>query len=94
MAWQSPRGAGVTPRDGQTLTLTLRSAEPLSGAPKVTLSQPGRSAVVKLARAVGDQRYQVTFTLPVGVTGPATVSIAARDAAGHAVSQRLAVNVQ
>jgi spore germination protein YaaH/flagellar hook assembly protein FlgD len=82
-----------TPQAGQTLTLTLRSAEPLSVGPKVTLSQAGRATVTRSATSLGDRRYAVTFTLPAGVTGPATFLIVARDAGGHAVGQRVTVTV-
>jgi spore germination protein YaaH/flagellar hook assembly protein FlgD len=83
-----------SPLAGQTLTLTLRSAEPLSVGPRVTLSQAGRTVVTRSATALGDRRYAVTFALPAGVTGSATFSIAARDVDGHAVSQRLTVTVR
>jgi flagellar hook assembly protein FlgD len=83
-----------SPSAGSALTLTLRSAEPLSVGPRVTLSQSGRTAVTRSATALGDRRYAVTFSLPAGVTGPATFSIAARDAGGHAVTQRLTLIVR
>jgi hypothetical protein len=83
-----------TPRVGQAITLTLRSAEALSTLPRVTLTQSSRTAVVRSTTSLGDRRYAVTFTLAAGVTGSATFSIAARDAAGHAVSQRLIVGVR
>jgi spore germination protein YaaH/flagellar hook assembly protein FlgD len=83
-----------TPRAGRAVTLTLRSAELLSTLPRITLTQSGRTPVVRSTTSLGDRRYAVTFTLKAGVTGSATFSIAARDAAGHAVRQRLIVSVR
>jgi spore germination protein YaaH/flagellar hook assembly protein FlgD len=83
-----------TPRAGRSLTITLRSAERLSPSPRLALAQAGRAVVTKSATSLGGGRYSVTFSLPAGVTGTATFSIAARDIDRHAVSQRLTVTVQ
>jgi spore germination protein YaaH/flagellar hook assembly protein FlgD len=82
----------LTPSAGETLTLTLRTAEPLAAAPSVTFRQTGRSAVTRTATWLGGASYRVSFAVLAG-SGPASVTIAARDAAGHAVSQLVVLAV-
>jgi spore germination protein YaaH len=84
----------VSPTGGQTLTLNLRSAEPLGAAPRVWFRQAGRTALAKTATSLGGGRYVVTFPVVAGATGPAKISISARDAAGGTNSQSLTITVQ
>jgi flagellar hook capping protein FlgD len=86
--------APVSPTGGQTLALTLRSAEPLRAAPRVTFGQAGVAAVTKAATSLGGGRYIVRFTVLAGAPGPATIGIWARDTAGRTNSQSLTITVQ
>jgi spore germination protein YaaH len=84
----------ASPTGGQTLTLTLRSAEPLSSAPRVTFKQAGRTAVARTATYLGGGRWRVAFSVVSGAAGAATVSITARDGAGRTNSQSLTITVR
>ncbi len=84
----------ASPAGGQTLTLRLRSAEPLRAAPRVTFRQAGRAAVTRTATSLGGGRYIVRFAVVTGATGPATIGITARDAAGRTNTQSLTITVQ
>jgi len=84
----------ATPTGGGTVTLTMRSAEPLLRAPSVTFRQNGLAAVTRIATLVSGTTYRVSFAVVAGGTGPATASILARDAAGHAVSQLVSLTVR
>ncbi|MDQ2965203.1 MAG: glycoside hydrolase family 18 protein [Chloroflexota bacterium] len=84
----------ASPTAGQTLTLTLRSAEPLRAAPRVTFRQSGKAVVTKTATSLGGGRYLVKFAVAAGAPGPATIGISARDAAGRTNSQSLTITVQ
>jgi spore germination protein YaaH len=83
----------ASPAGGQTLTLSLRSAEPLGAAPRVTFTQAGTGAVTKTATSLGGGRYVVKFSV-VAAAGPATIAISARDAAGRTNAQSLTITVQ
>ncbi|MEX2010976.1 MAG: glycosyl hydrolase family 18 protein [Chloroflexota bacterium] len=90
----SVTAAPVSPAGGQTLTLTLRSAEPLRAAPRVTFRQAGLAAVTRAATSQGGGRYVVRFTVAAGAPGVATIAITARDAAGRTNAQSLTITVQ
>ena len=90
----SVTAAPASPAAGQTLTLTLRSAEPLAAAPRVSFRQAGKAAVTRTATSLGGGRYVVRFAVVAGATGPAAVGITARDAAGRTNSQSLTITVQ
>ena len=84
-----------SPIGGQNLTLTIRTAETLSSLPRVTFTQAGRTAVVKSATSLGGGRYRVVFSVVAGATGPATIAVSARDAAGRTnTSRALRVDVK
>ena len=72
--------SATTLRAGGTLTVTLRTIEPLRTVPTVTFSQAGRTAVRKTATSLGSGRYRVTFAVLAG-SGPARIDILARDSA-------------
>jgi flagellar hook assembly protein FlgD len=82
----------TSPAAGQTMTVTLRSAEPLARAPSVTFRQNGLTAVTRTATLVSGRTYRVTFAVVAG-SGPATLTISARDAAGRATSQVVSLTV-
>jgi flagellar hook assembly protein FlgD len=83
-----------SPTAGETVTLTMRSAEPLLRAPSVTFGQNGLVAVTRTATLVSGTTYRVSFAVVAGGAGPATATISARDAAGRAVSQIVSLTVR
>lgn len=68
---------------GHTLTLTIRSVEPLTSLPVVTFTQAGKSGVTRTASLVSARLYRVSFTIVSGGPGRATIAIRARDTLGH-----------
>ncbi len=68
---------------GRKLTVRFSSVEPLMSRPVVTLDQTGRPAVTRFARLIAPGHFAITFLVAKGAPGPATVRIAAIDAAGH-----------
>ncbi len=84
----------VSPAGGQVATLTLRSAEPLSGVVSVRLTQAGRAPVTRTATAMGGGRYVVAFPLAVGAPGTAAIWIVAHDAAGRIVGQTASLSIR
>jgi flagellar hook assembly protein FlgD len=81
------------PAAGDTLTLTIRSVEPLRSMPTVTLIQTGLTPVKVKATKTGPGIYAATLAVATG-PGPATIVIAARDAGGGTDLTRLAVTVK
>jgi len=75
--------APASVKAGSAFTLHLRSTEPLSVRPSVTLAQSGRPAVTKSVTRLADGSYTVTFTSAPGVTGAATLTISAKDSGGR-----------
>jgi hypothetical protein len=67
---------------GQTLTITMRTAEPLSARPTVRFSQAGKAAVTKTATSLGGGRYRVAFTVLAGGTGTAVIRVTGHDTSG------------
>jgi flagellar hook assembly protein FlgD len=57
------RPSDSTPARGQTITVTVDSAEALSGAPRLVISQPGVSRRSVLTSKVGRRTYRVTVRL-------------------------------
>jgi flagellar hook assembly protein FlgD len=79
----------ATPGRGQTVTITVTSAEPLAASPRVTISQPGITAwsvgTVKLTSTT----YRATIKLKTGGrTGTVTFKASGRDIAGATQSTR------
>ncbi len=85
--------SSTTPAAGQVLSLDLRSAEALTGAPSVTFSQTGVAPVTKAAVQYATGRYRVAFTVAQGA-GPARLSIAGRDTRGGTNSQVVPLTVR
>jgi flagellar hook assembly protein FlgD len=68
---------------GGKVTLTIRSTETLSGAPKVTISQPGVASFVVSTTRVATRKYRVTVTLkPGGDAGTVTFLVRGKDKNG------------
>ena len=82
------------PAPGTRLTLDITSAEALDAAPKVTLSQAGKTIQSVTARRQGDGRYRAVLTLAAGVTGTATLTVTAPDARGRTNSTTLKLAVR
>ena len=85
--------SSTTLRAGQTLTVTIRSVEPLATRPVVTFTQPGHSAVAKTATVLSTGLFRVSFTVAAGGTGSALVYIRARDSAGGTNRAGLTVTI-
>jgi hypothetical protein len=73
----------TTPGRRQRITVTATSAESLSGAPLVTIYQPGISRYSVTTRRVAAGVYRVTITLKSSSTGRLRVLVSGRDAAGR-----------
>jgi spore germination protein YaaH/flagellar hook assembly protein FlgD len=84
----------ITPLQGGRLTVVIASAEPLAASPKVTLRQAGTTPRIVTTRRQSDGRYRVVVTLAAGVTGTATLTVAARDARGGANTTTLKLAVR
>ena len=79
----------TTPGRRQRITITATSAESLSGAPLVTIYQPGISRYSVTTRRVAAGVYRVTITLKSSSTGRLRVLVSGRDAAGHVQNSSL-----
>ncbi len=75
-----------SPARGGRVTLTIASTEPLSGAPQVTVSQPGVDSVTVATSKVGTRKFRVTVTLASG-GDPGTASFLVRGADRNGASQ-------
>jgi flagellar hook assembly protein FlgD len=82
------------PAAGETLTVRIRTAEPLAAPPSVTFTQSGRSGVTRTASHAAGSVYVATFTVAAGAPGPATISITGRDTGGHTNSQLTRLTVR
>jgi flagellar hook assembly protein FlgD len=67
---------------GQTLTVTLLTAEPLRASPAVSFTQTGKATVARTATSLGGGRYRVSFTVASGGSGPGLIRVAGRDTSG------------
>jgi spore germination protein YaaH/flagellar hook assembly protein FlgD len=67
---------------GQTLTVTVKTAEPLSANPTIRFSQTGKTAVTKKTTSLGGGRYRVSFTVLAGGVGPAAIRVIGHDTSG------------
>ena len=74
--------SATTLSSGQTLTINLRTAEPLTTRPNVRFSQTDKTAVTKAATSLGGGRYRVSFTVLAGGSGPAGIRIVGHDTSG------------
>jgi spore germination protein YaaH/flagellar hook assembly protein FlgD len=74
--------SATTLRVGQTLTLTIRTVEPLASRPVVTFDQAGLAPVARTATLISTGLYRVSFTVGAGGSGMAAIGIRARDTAG------------
>jgi flagellar hook assembly protein FlgD len=73
----------TTPGRGQRITVTVTSAEPLSSAPRVTVSQPGRAAWSVGTVRLTATTYRAVVVLRTGAQGVVRLKAAARDKGGR-----------
>jgi gliding motility-associated-like protein len=73
----------TTPGRRQRITVTATSAESLSGAPRVTIYQPGISRYSVTTTRIAAGVYRVSITLKSSSTGRLRVLVSGTDAAGH-----------
>jgi FlgD Ig-like domain len=85
--------SSTRPVAGTTLSVTFRSAETLAGAPTATFLQTGRSPVGMTVTRLAGGAWRASVVVAAGAPGPATVVLAARDAAGHRNTSSLALAV-
>jgi len=82
----------TTPRRGSKLTITAVTAEPLTGSPKLYVTQPGLSTSVLTMSKVDSKTWRLTVTLKSGGTaGTLKLKVWAKDADGR--SQATALNL-
>jgi flagellar hook assembly protein FlgD len=74
--------SAATVAGGQTLTVTVRTAEPLTAAPNVRFSQTGKTAVTKKTVSLGGGRYRVSFGVLAGDAGRAALRVVGHDTSG------------
>jgi spore germination protein YaaH/flagellar hook assembly protein FlgD len=79
---------------GQTLTVTVKTAEPLSANPTIRFSQTGKTAVTKKTTSLGGGRYRVSFTVLAGGSGPAAIRVIGHDTSGGINASYATVAVQ
>ncbi|HET7678364.1 MAG TPA: glycosyl hydrolase family 18 protein [Candidatus Limnocylindrales bacterium] len=77
------RLSSATPSAGDVLTVIATTAEPLKSAPTVTLKQSGLSARTVTAIKGSDGRYRASFTIAVGGSGAASVTVSGLDTGGQ-----------
>jgi len=80
-----------TPGRGQTITVTVTSAEPLAANPRVTISEPGITAWSVATVKLSSTTYRATIKLKTGgSTGTVTFKASGKDIAGATQSTRRA----
>jgi hypothetical protein len=79
----------TTPGRRQRITVTATSAESLSGAPLVTIYQPGIGRYSVTTTRVSAGVYRVSITLKSSSPGRMRVLVSGRDAAGHSQNSSL-----
>jgi flagellar hook assembly protein FlgD len=79
---------------GQTLTVTVATVEPLTAAPKVTFSQPGRAGVTVTATRLADGRYRATFKVATGTAGQGSIKVTGQDTGKRTNTTTMALTVR
>jgi hypothetical protein len=74
----------TTPKRGSQLTITAVTAEPLTGSPKLYVTQPGLSTAILTMSKVNSTTWRLTVTLKSGGTaGTLKLKVWAKDADGR-----------
>jgi flagellar hook assembly protein FlgD len=81
----------ATPARGQSIRLTIVSAENLARNPRVTISQPGVQAWSVATTKTGTRTYRATIRFKSGRTGTATMTVRGTDTSGGSNSARLSL---
>jgi flagellar hook assembly protein FlgD len=79
----------ATPGRRQRITVTATTAESLTGAPLVTIYQPGIGRYSITATRVSAGVYRVSIVLKSGSTGRMRVLVSGRDVSGHSQNSSL-----
>jgi hypothetical protein len=75
----------TTPGRGQSITVTVSSAESLSAAPTLYVYQPGVAAWSVRTAKIGTNTYRVTIRMKnAGRAGPVSLKVWGRDIKGGA----------
>jgi spore germination protein YaaH/flagellar hook assembly protein FlgD len=79
---------------GDALTVLVRTSEPLTRAPSVTLAQAGLAAVTVTAARLLDGSYAAHFRIAAGTAGAATITVRGSDTGGrlNITSTRITIN--
>ena len=85
----------LSPRRGGKLKVTIVTAEPLTGKPRLTVRQPGvRVYAVKLTK-IGASTYRATWTLRAGGrSGKLTLSVSGTDRLGGRNATSLSLHIR
>ena len=82
-------------RRGQSMVVTIRSAEPLAGKPLVRIKQGGVKSYAVKARKVSRTKFKVTIKARTdGRKGPLKVSVSGTDVQGGEQAQRFTLTVR
>ena len=74
----------TTPARGQTITVTVITAETLTAAPSLTWTQPGHSAKVVTMKKVTSTSYKISIRLySSGTAGTLRLKVSGHDRGGH-----------
>lgn len=85
--------ATPTPALGQVFTVTIVTAEPLTGTPKLTMRQTGWSTVTLSLTKVNSSTWRATAHLHTTGPGPLVFSVSGHDTHGGVNSSSLTVTV-
>jgi hypothetical protein len=87
-----PTSSDVTPGRGQKVTISATSAETLSAAPTVSVTQPGKTTWKVTMTKVATGKYQATLTLKTGGgTGTVMFRVTGKDSGGRSQSADLSL---
>ena len=87
-----PAASDVTPGRGQSVTITATSAETLSAAPTVSVTQPGKTTWKVTMTKVATGQYRATLTLKTGGgTGTVLFRVTGKDSGGRSQSADLSL---
>jgi flagellar hook assembly protein FlgD len=88
------RTSVTTARRGHAITVTIVSAEALGTFPRLVVRQPGISPYAVTLTRVGPGRLKATFTVRRSSSGTMSLTVTARDRAGHAQSTKVTLPVR
>jgi flagellar hook assembly protein FlgD len=89
------RSPSDTLKRGQSMTVTIRSAEPLAGKARVRIKQSGVKSYPAKVKKVSRTKFKITVEArQSGRTGPLKVSVAGTDIEGGEQAQRFTLTVR